>query len=323
MTNPRILITGGLGYVGGRVTDYLSKQNRYDLRVSSRSAATAHWAAKKAEIVALNFEQKDELTSALNGIDTVIHMAAANEIECAADPEKAMQVNTTYTIRLLDRAIAAKVKRIIYLSTAHVYGSLEGIITEDRTIPKPTHPYAISHKSAEDFLLAAQKKSQIEVIVLRLSNSIGYPMDPAINRWTLVGNDFCKQAILSSKLTINSSGMQWRDFIALSEVARAIDFFIKADTSIIGDGVYNLGGEFVCRIKDIADMTVHVARRDFGLNVSVITKQMPTEVELSTEGFSYSVDKLKCMGFDFQGHPREAIELELSRTLQFCKEHFL
>ena len=117
-------------------------------------------------------------------MDAIVHLAAMNEMDCARDPAAALEVNTALTLRLLNAAVAAGVRRFVYLSTAHVYGApLRGHIDE-RALPRPVHPYAITHRAAEDFVLAAFDAGRIEGVVLRLSNGVGAPAHAAVDRWT-------------------------------------------------------------------------------------------------------------------------------------------
>jgi UDP-glucose 4-epimerase len=77
-----------------------------------------------------------EVRAACEGMDTIIHLAALNEHESLADPMGALLVNGAGTLKLLEAAIAEGVRRVIYFSTAHVYGSpLIGRITE-ATVPR-------------------------------------------------------------------------------------------------------------------------------------------------------------------------------------------
>jgi UDP-glucose 4-epimerase len=177
---------------------------------------------------------------ALAGVDCVIHLAAASEARSASHPDAAVFETGTGTRRVLDAAIGAGVPRFVYLSTIHVYGALEGRLSET-SAARPTHPYAVAHRLAEDFVLAAHDAGKIEGAVVRLSNGIGAPAWMEVDRWSLVGNDLARQAVLTGELVLKAPD-QWRDFIALSDVCRGIAMLIEADRDSLGDGLFNLGG---------------------------------------------------------------------------------
>ena len=313
-----ILITGGLGYVGGRVAEWLSKDSDFKIFVTSRKPESADlpvWLSKD-QCIRLDILNDAEVRNACKDMDVIIHLAALNEIDSANDPEKAFLINSLGTLKLLNSAKMAGVKRFIYFSTAHIYRSpLEGAISET-TIPRPVHPYAISHRTAEDYVLVMNFHKKMQGIVLRLSNSIGAPINEKVNRWSLVGNDLCRQAVTSHKIHLKTSGKQKRDFIPLSDVARAVDHFIKLPDVSIHDGIFNLGGENSLSIHELALKIQKRFELSFGFSPSIVRpKSIKGE---RSKSLHYSVEKLKSTGFFLEGN----LDQEIDNTLMFCKKHF-
>src|SRR6185369_7228447 len=114
------------------------------------------------------------------------------------------------------------IERMVYLSTIHVYGAeCVGHVTED-TPARPVHPYAMARMAAEDLLLSAHRGGELTCAALRVSNAVGAPADPDVGRWTLAGNNLCRQAATSSQLVLKSGSGIKRDFIPLSDVLHAI-----------------------------------------------------------------------------------------------------
>jgi len=258
----KVLITGGSGYLGGRLVQALAEEPRFHLRLGARQPLTLKpaWLGE-AEIVPLDLLSQEDLHSACRGVRYVIHLAALNEVESLANPEEALLINGLGSLKLLEAAKRAGVERFIYFSTAHVYGSpLAGLITE-ASLPRPNHPYAITHKVAEDFVLAAHDKKTIQGLVLRLSNGFGAPASAKVKRWTLIVNDLCRQAVTTGKLALKSSGLQWRDFITLSDVTRSVQHLLTLPASACQDGLFNLGGECSLRIIEVAQRIANRASR--------------------------------------------------------------
>lgn len=188
----KILLTGGLGYLGGRIARALTDARYQVLCGTCREEPAPAW-LPTMRMARIDWTSTDSLTEACCNVDCVVHLAAMNEIESARDPVSALQMNGMASLRLLEAAKAAGVRRFVYFSTAHVYGApLQGEITE-KTMPRPAHPYAITHRVSEDFVLSAHDQKHIEGIVVRLSNGFGAPVTPYIDRWTLLVNDLCKQ----------------------------------------------------------------------------------------------------------------------------------
>ena len=136
----RILITGGLGYIGARLAKYLIKNTSNTIIIGTRkNIDTIDW-LPKVKFVNTLWNSSKELEKICQDVDIVIHSAGMNAMDCSAEPSLALEVNGIYTARILQASINQKVKRFIYLSTAHVYSApLEGKITE-RSICKNLHP---------------------------------------------------------------------------------------------------------------------------------------------------------------------------------------
>ena len=137
----RILITGGLGLIGGRLGQHLHQAGHQVILGSRNTCNPPDW-LPQAEVAETDWKVDSSLEQICNGVDVLIHAAGMNAQDCVADPVAALEFNGLATARLLASAICAGVKRFIYLSTAHVYASpLVGTINED-TCPRNLHPYA-------------------------------------------------------------------------------------------------------------------------------------------------------------------------------------
>ncbi|HWR73336.1 MAG TPA: SDR family oxidoreductase, partial [Nitrospirota bacterium] len=256
------------------------------------------------------------LDIACREVETVIHLAAMNEIDSAANPEQALLINGLGTLKLLQAAERAGVKRFIYFSTAHIYGApLTGTITE-KTLPRPVHPYAITHRVAEDFVLSAHDAGNMTGIVLRLSNAFGEPATPDINRWTLIGNDLCRQAVTTGSLVLRSSGVQQRDFIPLDDVSAAVIHLLDLPADECGDGIFNLGSGQSYSIMEFAERVQSRCTSMLGFTPPIKRPQPdPTE---RAEPLNYRSDKLKATGYA----PGNGFDDEIDRTVRFCRETF-
>ena len=315
--NDIVLITGGLGYVGGRVAKYLSDNSNYKLRITTRQTAVQapNW-LRNAEIIHVDLMSEKDIKTACAGVRCIVHLAALNEIESYTNPELALTVNGLGSLNLLRTAEKAGAERFIYFSTAHVYGSpLQGIITEE-TLPRPVHPYAITHRTAEDFVLAAHDRNALTGIVLRLSNGFGVPMRPDVDRWTLLVNDLCRQAITTRRLVLRSAGFQKRDFVTLLDVSRAVSHFLGLPVDQCDNGLFNLGGEYSLRIIDMAELIAKRCYEVLGFKPEIIRPEpLPHE---SSDMLEYSIEKLKSTGFALNKNA----SAEIDATLLFCQNEF-
>ena len=200
----KILITGGLGFIGARLGKSLSCQG-YEVTCATRSKQVLPNWKDMGKVVQIDWERSSSLKSACKGKDVVIHAAGMNSSECFENPEKALIVNGGYTKKIYHYALAAGVKQFIYLSSAHVYSEkLEGIINE-KTKPSNQHPYAISNLAGEKSLLDEKISTGMQHTIVRIANSFGSPCDAKTNCWMLVANNLCKQAAEDRRMVLRSS----------------------------------------------------------------------------------------------------------------------
>lgn len=310
-----VLVTGVSGYLGGRVVSHLTKQPGITVRAGARKPPRARpeWLAS-AEVVPLELFDDAQLAMACQGMDAVVHLAAVNEIISATDPKLAVDVNITGTVRVLRAAQAAGAGRFLYISTAHVYGApLAGRIDEN-CCPRPVHPYAITHLAAEHFVLGANGAGPTDGIVLRLSNGIGAPVSIDVDRWTLLGNDLCRQAVQDRVLRLRSSGTQFRDFITLEDVCRATGHFLGLSAASPRCGIFNLGGNCSLPIIGLAERVAARCQVVLGFTPPILRQETGTQEGAPLE---YRIDRLLATGFRLTGD----FDREIDETLRLCSQH--
>ena len=309
-----VLIAGGMGYLGGRIALKLIEQKKFDVRITTNKVkAVLPKRVEKSRLIPFDILFDSDVTVACQGIESIIHLVALNEVESQLNPEQAFMVNSLGTLKLLQAAEKAGVKKFIYFSTIHVYGKpLVGKITE-LNLPRPTHPYAITHRAAEDFVLSAHDRRALCGVVLRLSNAFGAPADPDVNAWTLVMNDLCRQAVTNRKIELRSSGLQSRDFITIEDVVRAVLHFLDLPATECGGGLFNLGGENPIRIIDLAELIALRCAKTLGFRPQIVRPE--PKPEETCKPLQYSIDKLKNTGFTLKGN----LDREIDETLKFCQ----
>ena len=252
-----------------------------------------------------------DLEALSDGADCLIHLAAPNEVECARDPDAAIATTLRLTERALRAADAGGVRRFIYLSTVHVYGPMQGLISED-TAPDPQHPYAVAHLESEHAVQAAA--TDVDAIVLRLSNGYGAPADNGTDRWTLLVNDLCRQAVVDHRLQLSSNGLQHRDFLPLSDVADAIRHFTGAPHHPHGFRLFNLSSGKSMRVIDMAALIRSRAEAVLGVEIGLEAAE-GGPVEASEK---LVVDNRRLLETGFR--PAADAAVEIDGMLKFCVE---
>ena len=312
----KVLITGGMGYVGARVAQELSGRGDLDVVLGSRQAQNPPDWLPSVRVVAMDWSSRQSLHDICFGVDVILHMAAMNEIDCARDPVGALETNGVYSARLLEAAKLQKVSRFIYFSTAHVYGApLEGRIDEEM-LPRPHHPYATSHRAAEDVVLAARDEGQITGMVLRLSNAFGAPAHPGVDRWTLLVNDLCRQAVTQRTLKLRSAGLQRRDFVTLQDVCRVVSHVLNLGKEHVDGEIFNIGGAWAPRVIDMVDLIQARCSVVLGYTPDIIRPE--SDIGEVTMDLDFRIDRLLASGFELSGNAAN----EIDGTLTLCHDAF-
>jgi UDP-glucose 4-epimerase len=312
----RILITGGFGFIGGRLAVHLA-QAGHQIVLGSRNVITPPAWLRHAEVKQIEWDDSRELELSCKGVDVVIHAAGMNAQECATDPVAALAFNGVATARLVAAANRAGVQRFIYLSTAHVYGSpLVGTITEV-TCPRNLHPYATSHLAGEHAVLNANQRGPIEGIVLRLSNAFGAPVHKDVNCWMLLVNDLCKQAVQTRKLVLQTSGLQQRDFISITKVCHVTELLAVGNCSPAQPRSFNVGSGVSQSVFAMAQSIQQRCAQVLGFDL--VLHHVKGEAVEPPQMLSYRVDNLAalCIKSDFLDNLAE-----IDSLLRFCQSTF-
>lgn len=304
----KVLITGGRGYLAGRLSRFLSSSAEHQIFCGSRCDIAEPGIIARV----MDWSSDDSLRASCVGIDAIVHLAGMNAVDCARDPVAALVMNGVGTARLLEAAKAHGVKRFIYVSTAHVYGSpLIGDITEE-TCAFPSHPYATSHRAAEDVVLASQRAKEIEGIVLRLSNSFGAPARPDAPCWDLLFNDLCRQAVIKKSITLRSSGFQRRDFIPINDVCRAIVHVLALPVISLRVPLFNVGGNWSPTVLEVASLVAERVYQMFGYRPTI--ERMNPTIDETPSYLNYNIERLCHTEFSLQTDRLHEIE----DLINFC-----
>ena len=293
------------------------QQTGHQVILGSRNASSPPEWLPHAEVAQIDWSDSRALKQICNRVDVVVQAAGMNAQDCSSDPVAALEFNGVVTARLVAAASRAGVKRFIYLSTAHVYASpLVGTITEE-TCPSNLHPYATSHLAGEHAVLRANQRGQIEGIVLRLSNAFGAPVHKDVNCWMLLVNDLCKQAGQTRKLVLQTSGVQQRDFIGITEVCRVTEHLAVSNDLSTQSTIFNLGSGVSQTVFAMAQLIQQRCSHILGF-VPVLQRVQGEAVE-PPGMLSYRVDNLTALGIKSDFLENLA---EIDSLLRFCQSTF-
>jgi UDP-glucose 4-epimerase len=311
----RILITGGFGFVGGRVAQHL-QQAGHEVVLGSRNERKSPKWLPRAKVVKTDWKDVVALKNICSDVDLIIQAAGMNVQDCVADPVAALEFNGLATARLVDAASQAGVKRFIYLSTAHVYSNpLTGIINE-YSCPSNLHPYATSHLAGENAVLSDSQRGELEGIVLRLSNAYGAPVHKDVNCWMLLANDLCQQAVQTKKMILKSNGLQHRDFVSMAEVCCVIESFSTCDIASSIDRIFNVGSGSSQSVREMGQLIQDRCKVIFGYEPELSYQELRRDESYEELDFSQVRRRNMTAVVDFKNN------IEIDNLLVFCSKSF-
>lgn len=236
----KILITGGFGTLGSYVTKYFLKLG-YKVYVTSSSTNKIPDLFLGVKVIPLDLMNPFAGSDQINKLkfDIVIHLASYNEYLDKNYYWQSYRVNTEGTSSLINNLNLDNLKHFVYLSTYHVYGKNEGFINED-LVPKPLNDYAVSHLAAEFIVRQHSISSALPATIIRLTNSYGCPINKNKINKNLLLNDLALMALKEDKLTLKSAPNIRRDFICMSDVAKALQEITVYGKPKVSGQIFNL-----------------------------------------------------------------------------------
>ena len=239
---PIAIVTGGAGFIGSHMVDRLLARGFrvrvIDNLVGGRESNLAHHANDPG----LSFERLDIRALALDAAvfadaSFVFHFAGIGDIVPSIErPTEYMETNIQGTVRVLEGARAAKVKKVVYAASSSCYGLAATPTREDHPIA-PQYPYALSKYQGEQAALHWHQVYGLPVNSIRIFNAYG-TRARTTGAYGAVFGVFFKQKLAGTPFTVVGDGTQRRDFLYASDVAEA--FLLAAETSFTGE-IWNLG----------------------------------------------------------------------------------
>ena len=249
------LVTGGAGFIGSNLVDYLIEQGHEVICVDNESAECNdkfYWNDKACNIIGDITDYKF-IKNLFTEVDYVFHLAAESRLQPAIkNPIEAVYKNCVGTTTILQCAREAGVKRFVYSSTSSGYGFNPSPNVE--TQPDDClNPYSASKVAAEKFCKMYSDLYGLETVVLRYFNVFG-ERSPRRGQYAPVIGIFDRQRLSGEALTIVGDGTQRRDFIYVGDVAKANLIAAEAtlDKKYFGQ-VFNIGSGINYSVQEIAD----------------------------------------------------------------------
>jgi UDP-glucose 4-epimerase len=235
----RCLVTGGAGFIGTVLTNRLVKEGHQVRVLDDLSAGDPSGLHPDALFTRGDVRDRPKLWTLLQKADCVYHLAArVSTQESVLYPREYNDVNVGGTVCLAEAIRDAGVKRVVFTSSATVYGSQPRQPVKETSWPNPRVPYAVSKLAAELYLFALGELNGIETIVLRIFNAYG-PGQRIPPAHAPVVASFTKCMFSEASLVVHGDGNQTRDFVYVEDVVEAL--VAAATAPGVGGSTINIG----------------------------------------------------------------------------------
>jgi nucleoside-diphosphate-sugar epimerase len=298
----KIVITGGNGYIGARLSLYLANDGNQVIPLCFPSVPKkGDWTDKMSAVLEGDLRQYDTIARIADlQPDALIHLVSLDHFESEKEPGLVNETNVLPTWRLLDACTKTGLKKFIYFSTIHVYGKLPNSIIDETHPVNTVDSYGLTHYLSERICDHYNRKTASNVISVRLSNSYGDPVFYNNNCWWLAINDLCKSAFLKKEIRLHSDGTPQRDFLHGNDVCKAVIRLLHSDVKNIENNIYHVSSGKTVTILELARTVRDVYENRYGQLLPVLIPDKTItdfDTPVNVARFQISNEKIKNLGF--------------------------
>lgn len=243
-----ILLTGGAGFIGSYLAAALLDAGHRVTVLDDLSTGRREQIPRGCQFLQGDIRDAALVARSMEGQEVLIHHAGFTSVpESFEQPEECISVNVFGTLTLLEAAVTAGVRRVLFASSSAVYADNGDPIKSEAEVPLPGSPYGISKLEGEHLLEWFRIRKGLTYVAFRYFNAYGPRQDPA-SPYAAVIPVFLDWALRGEPLVLHGGGEQTRDFVFIKDVVAASLVALATDCS----GVYNVGTGEATSIRDLA-----------------------------------------------------------------------
>ncbi len=252
----RVLVTGGRGFIAVNLVELLRED--WDVRVldNMEHPSPTGWSDGQCEFIEGDILDEALLRAAMQDVTAVVHLAAyGSVVDSVMNPVMNFRINAEGTFRVLNAAVAARVKRFVFASTGGaLIGDAEPPVDEG-SLPKPISPYGAGKLCGEAYCHAFAKSYGLETVCLRFGNVYG---PHSLHKKGVVTN-FAKALLRDEPMIVYGDGAASRDYIYVKDLANGIVAALRSD--IEGGEVFHLATSRETTVWELGEMLRKIAGR--------------------------------------------------------------
>ncbi len=303
----KILVTGGSGFIGSHIVEhYQGKAEEIRVLDNLRTGYRKNLDGLACTFIEGSVTERGTVEKAVEGIDYIFHMAALVSVpESMSKPAECVDINVHGLLNVLEAAAAAGVKKLVFASSAAIYGDNPAVPKLETMLPEPKSPYAVTKLDGEYYLDLFTRERGLETAAIRFFNVFGPRQDPK-GAYAAAVPIFIEKALKGEDITVYGDGGQTRDFIYVKDIVGALSF--AAETPGV-TGVFNAGYGGQMTINDLAGKIIASAGSDSKV---LHGPERAGDVKHSRS----SADKLLAAGWQ----PKHSLDEALATTLEFFRK---
>ena len=303
----KALVTGGCGFIGSHLTEALLSLGKEVSVFDNCSSGTEENLAPGAHLSKGDLRAPEEIAEAVKGAEVVFHLAAnASGTRSIIDPLYDFEVNTRGTINLLAAAVEAKVKKVVYVSSAAVYGVPQAFPMAEDHPTEPFLPYGGSKLTSEVLCRTFSRVYELPVVIARPMAVYGPRENPESAlveigrylRWHLNGGPI---------KIVGDPDRKTRDFVHVSDMIRGL--ILLADRGSLGEA-YNVASGGEVSMRQLADIIGSATDRPARIDV----KQ---DIQEDTYRLVADISKIRSLGYD----PQMSLEKGVKQLAEYLGEN--
>jgi UDP-glucose 4-epimerase len=310
MEGRRVLVTGGAGFVGSHLVDRLGARNDVTILddLTTGTLRNLADAPQKVVLKRASILDQEALAASVKDREIVYHLAAKTSVpESVAKPEIYWRTNVEGTVRVLKASADAGAKRVVFVSSAAVYGNSPEMPKVESMRPSPESPYAMTKMVGEFACEEIRGLTGMETVVLRLFNAYGPRQDPS-SPYAGVMAKFSSAVAAGRAVEVYGDGEQTRDFVYIGDIAEVLEL---AGEKPVNGIVMNVASGQAITVNEVVQVLSHLAGRPIK---AVRKPERPGDIRHSRADVTIAQKKL---GFKVRTPVRDG----LAKTLAWAKEY--
>lgn len=304
----KFVITGGAGFIGSHIAEYLSNEGHKVLILDSlRTGFENNLNGLNVEFVKGDIRDESLVNEVLNGANGVFHLAALVSVpESLLKIKECIEINTIGTINILEAAKNNTDCKVVLSTSAANYGNNPILPKVETMFPEPMTPYAITKLDGEYYLKMYLDQYQVPTASLRYFNVFGPRQNPE-SAYAAAVPIFINKALQNEPITIYGDGLQTRDFIYVKDVVKA-----NILASQKGNETYNVALGHSTSVLELAEKIIKITNSKSQIK---FLDERPGDIKHSKA----NTDKFNQLGFK----PDYTIDQALEETIQFYHEELV